>query len=219
MTPQSEIRVDLERSSRKRRRARCDHESPRGTPGRGERALWPISSSARAGRRRHDWRESVPEFPTTDDRAASRRDREAIRKHKGDEIVAARPDRERRTIQDLHHVSAARRITVQQPRRIAARSLPTARQELRTRQGSSAQIRFRTRPPDPGEVMTDGVMLAETHSDASCARTKNNVEEGTRGPQRRLIRGYMNGCALAELKVCDPAPRTERLARFFDGAR
>ncbi|HTY18162.1 MAG TPA: ATP-dependent RNA helicase HrpA, partial [Myxococcota bacterium] len=116
-----------------------------------------------------------------------------------------------------------------QPRRIAARSLAhRLAQELPgTPKGFVAhKIRFQdeTRPDTVLKVMTDGVLLAETHSDRELRAYDTIIvdEAHERSLNVDFLLGYLKRLVAArpELKVVVTSATidTERFSRFFDGA-
>jgi ATP-dependent helicase HrpA len=123
---------------------------------------------------------------------------------------------------------AAGLIGCTQPRRIAARSLAIA-----SRRSSPAPEGIRrpqdplpgqTRPETVIKVMTDGILLAETHSDRELRAYDTIIvdEAHERSLNVDFLLGYLKRLVEArpELKVVVTSATidTERFSRFFDGA-
>ncbi len=124
---------------------------------------------------------------------------------------------------------AAGFIGCTQPRRIAARSLAhrLAHELPGAAQGFVGhKIRFQdaTRPDTGVKIMTDGVLLAETHSDRELRAYDTLIidEAHERSLNVDFLLGYVKRLVPArpELKVIVTSATidTERFARFFDGA-
>jgi ATP-dependent helicase HrpA len=124
---------------------------------------------------------------------------------------------------------AAGFIGCTQPRRIAARSLANRlAQELAgvPKGFVGHKIRFQdaTRPETAVKVMTDGILLAETHSDRELRAYDTIIidEAHERSLNVDFLLGYLKRLAAArpELKVVVTSATidTERFSKFFDGA-
>ncbi|HYC37815.1 MAG TPA: ATP-dependent RNA helicase HrpA [Usitatibacter sp.] len=124
---------------------------------------------------------------------------------------------------------AAGLIGCTQPRRIAARSLAhRLAQELagapRGFVGHKIRFQDRTQPDTVVKVMTDGILLAETHSDRELRAYDTLIidEAHERSLNVDFLLGYAKRLAAArpELKVVVTSATidTERFSRFFDGA-
>ena len=124
---------------------------------------------------------------------------------------------------------AAGFIGCTQPRRIAARSLANrlAQELAGTPKGFVGhKIRFQdaTRPDTVVKVMTDGVLLAETHSDRELRAYDTIIvdEAHERSLNVDFLLGYLKRLIVArpELKVVVTSATidAERFSRFFDGA-
>jgi ATP-dependent helicase HrpA len=124
---------------------------------------------------------------------------------------------------------AAGLIGCTQPRRIAARSLANrlAEELPGTPKGFVGhKIRFQdaTRPDTVVKVMTDGVLLAETHSDRELRAYDTLIidEAHERSLNLDFLLGYAKRLAAArpELRivVTSATIETERFSKFFDGA-
>ena len=124
---------------------------------------------------------------------------------------------------------AAGLIGCTQPRRIAARSVANrlAHELPQAPKGFVGhKIRFQdaTRPDTVLKVMTDGVLLAETHSDRELRAYDTIIvdEAHERSLNVDFLLGYLKRLVVArpELKVVVTSATidTERFARFFDGA-
>ena len=124
---------------------------------------------------------------------------------------------------------AAGLIGCTQPRRIAARSV--AHRLAHELEGAPKgfvghKIRFQdaTRPETVVKVMTDGVLLAETHSDRALRAYDTIIvdEAHERSLNVDFLLGYLKRLVAArpELKVVVTSATidTERFSRFFDGA-
>ena len=116
-----------------------------------------------------------------------------------------------------------------QPRRIAARSLAhRLAQELpgapRGFVGHKVRFQDATRPGTVIKVMTDGVLLAETHSDRRLAAYDTIVvdEAHERSLNVDFLLGYLKRLLAARedlrVVVTSATIDTERFSRFFDGA-
>jgi ATP-dependent helicase HrpA len=124
---------------------------------------------------------------------------------------------------------AAGLIGCTQPRRIAARSLAARlQQELpgapKGFVGSKVRFQDLTRPETAIKVMTDGVLLAETHSDRELRAYDTLIvdEAHERSLNIDFLLGYLKRLVRArpELKVVVTSATidTQRFSAFFDGA-
>ena len=124
---------------------------------------------------------------------------------------------------------AAGLIGCTQPRRIAARSLATRlQQELAGAPkgfvGSKVRFQDLTRPETAIKVMTDGVLLAETHSDRELRAYDTIIvdEAHERSLNIDFLLGYLKRLVRErpELKVVVTSATidTQRFSAFFDGA-
>jgi len=124
---------------------------------------------------------------------------------------------------------AAGLIGCTQPRRIAARSLAhRLAQELpgapRAFVGHKIRFQDATRPETVLKVMTDGILLAETHSDRELRAYDTIIvdEAHERSLNVDFLLGYMKRLVKIrpELKVIVTSATidTERFSQFFDGA-
>src|SRR5690348_6303105 len=116
-----------------------------------------------------------------------------------------------------------------QPRRIAARSLahplaPALSGAPRGFVGHKIRFQDATRPETVVKVMTDGVLLAETHSDRRLRAYDTIIvdEAHERSLNVDFLLGYLKRLAAVrpELRVIVTSATidTERFSRFFDGA-